>query len=128
MPLTSRLLRPLAVALVLTATPVLADQAICVSKKQAEKALTFVSPGTELRAYCAPCKDAGWKKIVVESASVGSDEVCDAMLVVNGESVDLAYVYVLEDSKWVNLGKLVGAKVHDVPEKLPNDLHETAGD
>ena len=102
-----------------------ADQAACLKQKEAEQALDFVKTGDELRSYCAPCDDKGWRKITVSTASVENDGGgCGYSLAVNGEGVDLAYVYVRHEGKWTNLAKLIRLKVHSVPRVLPADLPE----
>ncbi len=112
-----------------SAVAVSADQAICVTRKQAEKAAKFVKIGEEVRYFCAPCNDTGYKTVTVSGVSVGADDVCDAAVTINGERVDLAYTYVKKGNKWRNLAMLAGAEVSDVPETLPKDLADgAAGD
>jgi len=119
----------LAAALASSAIVASADQAVCVTQKQAEKAARLIKDGDEVRSYCAPCNDSGYTTISVSQVTVGKDEICDAMLVLNGESVDLAYTYVRKGKKWYNLAKLAGAEAHDVPDVLPKDLpNAAAGD
>src|SRR5687767_4904759 len=79
----------------LLAVSVFADQAAYVTQKQAEKAAAFLKDKPEIRHYCAPCDDKGDKteavstvEAVVADASKGYWEVK-----VNGEGIDLAYVY-----------------------------------
>lgn len=99
-----------------------ADQAAYVTQKQAEKVAAFLKDKKEIRHYCAPCDDNGDKTeaiatvdAVVADASKGYWEVK-----VNGEGVDLAYVYFKTKSgKWKNLAKEIGVKVSDVPKYLP---------
>lgn len=100
-----------------------ADQAAYVTQKEAEKTAAFLKDKTEIRHYCAPCDDKGDKteavskiEAVVADASKGYWEVK-----VNGEGIDLAYVYFkTKDGKWKNLAKEIGVKVHDVPKYLPD--------
>jgi hypothetical protein len=104
------------------ATLAFADQAAYITQKQAEKAAAFLKDKPEIRHYCAPCDDKGDKteavstvEAVVADASKGYWEVK-----VNGEGIDLAYIYFkTKDGKWKNLAKEIGVKVHDVPKYLP---------
>lgn len=123
-----RIVSVLSVAAVLVASAVVAsaDQAICVTQKQAEKAAKFVKIGEEVRFYCAPCNDTGYKTVTVSGVSVGKDDVCDAAVTINDERVDLAYTYVKKGDKWRNLAMLAGAEVSDVPATLPKDLADSA--
>ncbi len=108
---------------VMLAVSVFADQAAYVTQKQAEKAAAVLKDKKEIRHYCEPCDDKGDKTeavstidAVVVDASKGYWEVK-----VNGEGVDLAYVYFrTKDGKWKNLAKEIGVKVHDVPKYLPD--------
>lgn len=107
----------------LLAISVFADQAAYVTKKEADKAAAFLKDKTEIRHYCAPCDDKGDKteavskvEAVMVDAAKGYWEVR-----VNGEGIDLAYVYFkTKDGKWKNLAKEVGVKVNDVPKFLPD--------
>ena len=100
-----------------------ADQAACLTEKDANKAAEVLRVAKQLREYCAPCDDTGWRKVDIETVDVVGGS-CGTEVKVNGSGIDLAYVYVREDDKWVNLAKVVGVKVHDVPKVLPDDLPE----
>lgn len=108
---------------VMLAVSVFADQAAYVTQKQAEKAAAFLKDKKEVRHYCAPCDDKGDK---TEAVSTIDAVVVDAAkgyweVKVNGEGIDLAYVYFrTKDGKWKNLAKEIGVKVHDVPKYLPD--------
>lgn len=113
----------LLVILTVSTISVLADQAAYITQKQAEKAAAFLKDKKEIRHYCAPCDDKGDKVEAVDTidatlvdASKGYWEVK-----VNGEGIDLAYVYFrTKNGKWKNLAKEMGIKVSDVPKYLPN--------
>lgn len=106
----------------LLAVSAFADQAAYVTQKQAEKAAAFLKDKKEIRHYCAPCDDKGDK---TEAVSTVDAVVADASkgyweVKVNGEGVDLAYVYFrTKNGKWKNLAKEIGVKVSDVPKYLP---------
>lgn len=107
----------------LLAVSAFADQAAYVTQKQAEKAAAFLKDKKEIRHYCEPCDDKGDKTeaistvdAVVVDASKGYWEVK-----VNGEGIDLAYVYFrTKKGKWKNLAKEMDIEVSDVPKYLPD--------
>ena len=97
-----------------------ADQAAYITRTQAEKAAAFLKDQTQIRHYCAPCDEKGDR---VEHIS--TVEAVDANyrgyweVKVNGEGIDLAYVYFrTKDGKWKNLAKEMDVKVRDVPKEL----------
>lgn len=110
------------VALVLAffAVATFADQAAYITKAQAEKAAAFLKDKKQIRHYCAPCDDKGDRVDdidAVEAAPAGYQQYWEVK--VNGEGVDLAYVYFRdEDGKWKNLAKELNVKVKDVPKYL----------
>ena len=54
----------------------------------------------------------------VEAVPVGEKDYWEVK--VNGEGIDLAYIYFrTKDGKWKNLAKETGVKVKDVPKYLP---------
>lgn len=129
------------------ATIARADQAICLDKEaDARKAASMLRNGEQMREYCAPCGDKGWKGSTIDSVEVyNSGPSCGWAVKVNGTDVDLAYVYVQESKKgkkdkkgdkggkgdkgeWRNLATLVKLQVNGVPDTLPDDLPELAGD
>lgn len=104
-----------------------ADQAAWITKKQAEAASVILSKAGTLRHYCEPCGDGGYRteKIrTVTSAATGTGEYYEVS--VNGEPVDLAYVYVLKAGRWTNLAMLLKIEVSDVSRVMPADVSEEA--
>lgn len=98
-----------------------ADQAIYISQKDAVKTADFLKTKTKITHFCAPCKD-GVQKVeditTVEAGPVGYEDFWGVK--VNGENVDLAYVYYLtEKGKWKNVAMEMDIKVRDVPKYLP---------
>jgi hypothetical protein len=117
-----------AMALVLIAATAWADQAAYISKDQAEEALKLVPLGGTIRHYCEPCGDTAWTEEAVSEKSVrhtGYESYYEVL--VNGEGVDLAYVYVLAGETWMNLALHMGLPVRDVSETLPDLPDEEAG-
>jgi hypothetical protein len=105
------------------ATLVMADQAAYITKEQAQKAAAFLKDKKQIRHYCAPCDDKGDKVediSTVEAVAVESSKP-HWEVKVNGEGIDLAYVYYQEKEggEWKNLAKKIKVKVHDVPKTLP---------
>jgi hypothetical protein len=113
----------LAILLAIFATTAIADQAAYITQAQAEKAAAFLKDKKQIRHYCAPCDDKGDRVeeiSTVEAVPAGYQQYWEVK--VNGEGVDLAYVYFLnKDGKWKNLAKELDIKVKDVPKKLPAD-------
>ncbi|HQU91594.1 MAG TPA: hypothetical protein PLK77_04815 [Pyrinomonadaceae bacterium] len=112
----------LAIILTLFAITALADQAAYITKEQAEKAAAFLKDKKQIRHYCAPCDDKGDK--VEDISAVEAVAVADSKpyweVKVNGEGIDLAYVYFQDKKgKWKNLAKEMKIKVDDVPKSLP---------
>ena len=110
----------LSIALTIFAVAAYADQAAYITKVQAEKAATFLKDKKQVRHYCAPCDDKGDRVediSTVEAVPAGYQQYWEVK--VNGEGVDLAYVYFQdEDGKWKNLAKELNVKVKDVPKHL----------
>ncbi len=99
----------------LVATNALADQAQVLSKEDAERAVELLKNIGELKSYCAPCSDQSVEPIVVKSVRVsGFGDGYEVS--VNGEAVDLAYVYFPVDGKWRNVAVALKVPVEDVPE------------
>ena len=82
-----------------------ADQAIYISQKDAVKAAAFLKTKTKITHFCAPCKDGVREEQDIESVEAGPVDYEDFWGVkVNGENIDLAYVYFqTKKGKWKNL-------------------------
>lgn len=113
----------LSISLAIFAIAAYADQAAYITKAQAEKAAAFLRDKKQIRHYCAPCDDKGDRVEDIQSVEVapaGYQQFWEVK--VNGEGVDLAYVYFqTEKGKWKNLAKELGIKVKDVPKTLPDE-------
>ncbi|MCP4345892.1 MAG: DUF1311 domain-containing protein [Desulfobacterales bacterium] len=97
---------------------VFADQAAWIEKSDADKASQAINPGIVLRKFCAPCGDSAWTAITVRKVEVKHKESSNYQVEVNGQGIDLAYVYIEKNSRWVNLAIHLGLTVSDVPEFL----------
>lgn len=96
-----------------------ADQAAYVSKEVADQAAAIIGERSTLRAYCAPCGDAAYRVLrgyFAQVEAVPGTEYHEVK--VQGEGVDLAYVYAEIDGVWTNLARHLGLPVHDVPRTL----------
>lgn len=96
------------------------------------KGLGIVTQVDEVKHFCAPCgndvprtesrKDAAID-LVWDSQKRstpykdGSNQYWE--LFINGQAVDMAYVYVPQNGKWRNLAIAVGLEPHGVPEFIP---------
>lgn len=107
--------------------PLRADQAEWLSQAVAEKAAALIQEGAEVRAYCEPCLDEGYRKIVVKTKEVKpAAQEGFHTLFLNGEAHDLAYIYLKKEMMWTNVAMLVETEVAGVPEFLPWKLKEVA--
>jgi len=114
-----------AILTVATVTSVFADQAAYISKAQAEKAAAFLKDKKQIRHYCSPCSEKGDRVEdigKVEAAAVKDNSEGWWEVKVNGEGIDLAYIYFrTKNGKWKNLAKELDIKVDRVPKYLPDN-------
>ena len=90
------------------ATPALADQCAWNEKAVADKAAALLKKGTTLQEICAACGDKKAKPLVVDHTVVAQTSDPKFYEVqVNGRGLDLAYVFVDDHGRWVNLGRAV---------------------
>ncbi len=97
-----------------------ADQQAWVARADAEAAASILPPSGLIRHFCAPCGDTSWRDeqvVSVEVASTGSGDYWEVL--VNGNGIDLAYVYVETDGGWRNLARMLDLEVTGVPMQLP---------
>ena len=101
-----------------------ADQCAWVDKAVADAAAKYLTPKTDWAQLCEPCgeKQPVYRKVqsaavVRATSSGGYYEV-----VIDGEAVDLAYVFTVrsaEDKKLGNLAALVGCPTTGVSKTIP---------
>ena len=104
----------------LAAGAAVADQQAWVARSDAEVAAAMIPVNGLIRHYCAPCGDTSWKEEVVRSVEIASTSVGNYWeVLVNGDGIDLAYVYVETDGGWRNLAIMLNLEVSDVPKQLP---------
>lgn len=92
----------------------MADQCQMVSRAEAERALLLIQPGSTVSTFCELCGDT--KPTRTEVVSSVSAAITDGTSVVsiNGESVDLAYLYLkVAPNKKVNVALAVGCETLD---------------
>lgn len=130
-----RVLLPFLASCALCAVPpaARADQFAYLDIRQAVAALEALDGQPVLQSFCAPCGDATASQVAVRDIGIervwhwdgGAKVYVDAdgssywEVVVNGEGVDLAYVYVRGDSGWENLAMRIGLQPIEVPRLLP---------
>lgn len=97
-----------------------------IDKRQGESARSLVHEGETVRFYCKPCQDVVYSSLQVSSVEV--EPLGDGFqLVLNGEAVDVAEVYVEDigsDHQWANLASLLGFVVEDRPQALPHAVRD----
>ncbi len=113
-----------------------ADQCYALTTKQVLSAAKHLPDGVNVFLYCPIC--SGFKDEVIELKNVQIDrrEFADWFyLSLNDTPVDLAYTYILQDNKFINLASLVtkdpasdsdkdtyGCKNERVPDSVPLDF------
>lgn len=99
------------------ALPASADQAAYLTKVDAERAVHLLMNTGTVKSYCAPCGDARAESMAVndiKKADVHYEGYWEVQI--NGQGVDLAYLYFPENNKWRNVAMALGIPVQDVPE------------
>ena len=111
--------------LTLAATPVSAQTCNYIPKGPAEEAMRYLPEGGAVQSYCAPCRDRRAKRIAIEEAESRPIDTYYQQILINGDWVDPAYLYVpdpLRPRRWINLGLLVRChEEDDVPPTLPTN-------
>ena len=99
---------------------VFADQAAYITKEEAQKTAEFLKTKTQIKHFCAPCDDKTIKTediSTVEAVPTNTEDYWEVK--VNGEGIDLAYVYFQTKSgKWKNLAMEMDIEVDSVPKFL----------
>jgi hypothetical protein len=95
-----------------------ADQAAWVSREKAEAAATVLREQDEIKLWCEPCGDLYPLLRAVGVVEARREEDDYWSVCVNGESLDLAYVYVMDGGRWVNLAKKLSIDVDGVSSVL----------
>ncbi len=102
--------RFMAVLAIVTASASYADQCEVITKQQAQKAQKVLKEGTDFFTFCQPCNDTRISpQAKVQTVTTEPfDQTKNVTMKVNGESVDLAYLYVRTSGpKFQNVAKLV---------------------
>jgi len=115
----------------LCASTALADQYAYVSLRQAVDAMKMLTEGSVVHSFCAPCNDKASIPIGIRLLEIGrvwegtsavpyrsSDGVSYWEVSLNGQPIDLAYVYIRRGTQWENLAMVLGLAVVDVPRYL----------
>ena len=119
-------------ALLLVGATAWADQQAYVSAPEATRALQVLVANRSVHAFCAPCGDTLSQPVPVRDVSIGrvwegssARPYQDGQgqtfweVYLNGEAIDLAYVYVRDGDRWENLALRLGLPASDVPRTLP---------
>ncbi|MCB9072518.1 MAG: hypothetical protein H6623_02765 [Bdellovibrionaceae bacterium] len=95
----------------------MADQCAYVSKDMATQALQKVAGSKKVQSYCLPCMNTqGAATYDIKSLGIADVDYQGYWeLQINGQGVDIAYIYV--DGK--SLASLVSCPTVGVPEELP---------
>ena len=109
---------------------IFADQAEVVPDQIAREAAAILSTKDSVKFFCKPCND---KKAVLQKITSLSVLKSDSLpqhsqIIINGQTVDLAYIYIPDKSdsgviKWVNLAlylSYMGVDVTGVDYELNN--------
>lgn len=121
------------VPLILAATtclawPAWADQCAWVGKEEVTVAFDLIKRGMIVLPYCEPCGDKRPDPPVhVLTTEIRQQDKHLYSLVINGQEVDLAYLYLqLSDGSYFNVAKLVGCPVEGVTTAFPADWYQQA--
>jgi hypothetical protein len=97
----------------------MADQAMVVEKDAADAAQKILRAQSEVRHLCEPCGEELAVAETVGSVEVRKwDEDGYYEVYLNGEGIDLAYVYVEDGGAWVNLALKLSLDVDGVSRVL----------
>ena len=121
----------LVLPLLLVAGAAQADQYSYVTVQQATQALHEIVRSPRVHAFCAPCGDSRSQPMGVAQVEIGrvwegaganpyraDDGQTFWQVYVNGEPIDLAYLYVQDGRGWENLALRLGLPAVDVPRRL----------
>ncbi len=122
----------IAVCLMLVcAVAVFADQSVYITKAEAVKAVALFKTKKQIKYFCAPCGDKSTQTEdiqtveMVEDTEIDNDSILknNWKVKINGEEVDLAYIYFkTTNGKWKNVAKELKIVVSGVPIFLPKSL------
>jgi hypothetical protein len=105
------------------------DQAVVIPKIPADRAATLLKGAKSVIHYCAPCDDDKTLRESVKSVSVkvwdGGKTRNQFTVSLNGNKIDLAYIYIEKGGSWMNLARLVNFEVIDVPTVLDTPPEKT---
>ncbi|MDR3280075.1 MAG: hypothetical protein LBT23_06155 [Synergistaceae bacterium] len=92
----------------------LADQAALITEDKAKEAAVILARQDEVKLLCEPCGDI-WPAVTgVSDVSIKNEEEAYWAVYVNGNAIDLAYTYVSDGGRWVNLAKKLSLDVSGV--------------
>jgi hypothetical protein len=104
-------------------SPLGANQFAYITAGMAVKTTALLRFEKEILVFCQPCDDLHGRVIRVQKVEVvnvnfeGMNEVR-----VNGESIDLAYVFIRRNGAWKNLAVVMGLDPRAVSTELPVNI------
>ena len=103
-----------------------ADQAAWITRKQADAAFKILSTAGTVRHYCEPCGDKGYRTEKIRFVKSGKVETEGEYyeVLINDAPVDLAYIYIQQKGRWVNLAVRLKIEVSGVSKTLPASVKE----
>lgn len=103
--------------------PLSANQLAYITPGMAAKTTALLRLEKEIMVFCQPCDESAGRMVKVRKVEVfnvnfeGMNEVR-----VNGESIDLAYVFVRRQGVWKNLAVVMGLSPRAVSTELPVNI------
>lgn len=101
----------------------IADQAAYIDKAEAERAQALLGTQLVLREFCEPCGDAQYRPLNVKTlgiAPTGYENTWEVS--VNGQGVDLAYLYFKHEGAWHNVAMHLKIPVDDVSRIMDEEV------
>ncbi len=108
--------------------PARAAHAHVLNADELKKALSVLRQARVVRHFCAPCADTTWREERVGRVEPTQLESAgEWSIALNGNSVDIAYLYVPSQRAWRNVAEAAGITYPDIPAQLDSSvLHSAA--
>jgi hypothetical protein len=102
-----------------------ADQCAAIPQATAGQAVKYLAPGAKWASFCEPCGDRAPEvhTITRSAAIVPTSTPALVQIRIDGQSVDLAYVFVKArpaDPVWTNVAKLAKCPTTGVSRTIPS--------
>ncbi len=107
--------------------PTPAAHAHILNAGELKKALQVLQQTRTVRHFCAPCADTAWREERVLKVAQSRLESGDEWsLLINGNPVDIAYLYIPTKRVWRNVADMAGITYPDIPIRLDSAALQTA--